>query len=190
MEEKNEISAQEKLLNEITAQKKLLKTIIGKGLKFSVSYTVKVRKKGIRGIFQKKVKELRHEEFVMKEPTLAVLDRASEVWLRMNTEDNGKEGGDTTMAGFKAARDHARDMAECLAILTLGEDYYAVEGGAEKERKRMTELFYRTVKPSQTKDIASFINIVSNLTVFTNSMRMMKTAITTNPATRIEESVE
>lgn len=176
--------------NEVLAQKRLLRSIIGKGIKFSVSYTVRVRQKGLKGLFLPKVNEERKEEFVLVEPTLSVLDRASEVWLRMNTEGIDREGPDTKIEGFKAVNNHARDMAECLAILVLGESYYAVDGGDEKELRRLTELFYKTVKPSQANDIALFIDTVSNVTDFTDSMRLMKMAVTTAPAKRIEESVE
>ena len=178
-EEKNTIS-------DAIAQRRLLKTIIGKGTKFTVKYTVKVRQKGLKGLFRKKISEERKEEFILKEPTLAVLDRASEVWLRMNTENLDKEGADKDKEGYKAAKEHARDMAECLAILVLGEAYYAVEGGDEEELARLTDLFYKTVKPSQAQDIAVFINAATNLADFTGSMRLMKAAVTTTPATRIE----
>ncbi|MCR5658971.1 MAG: hypothetical protein K6G25_06560 [Bacteroidales bacterium] len=173
-------------IKDIFAQKRLIKTIISKGTKFSISYTIKARQKGWKGFFKPKVNEERQEEFVLKEPTLAVLDRASEVWLRMNTEAIEKEGADTIKEGFKLANDHAHDMAECLAILVLGEAYYAVDGGDDKELERLTDLFYKTVKPSQAEEIAMFVNATSNLVDFVNSMRLMKMSTTTTPTARIE----
>lgn len=173
-------------VKELLAQRRLIKTIIGKGTKFTVNYTVKVRQKGFLGFFKPKVTDERKEEFTLKEPTLAVLDRASEVWLRMDTSDLDKEGADQGKEGFKAARKHAHDMAECLAILVLGEAYFAVDGGDNEELDRLTELFYKTVKPSQAQDIAVFINAASNLADFTDSMRLMKISVTTNPTPRIE----
>lgn len=185
MEEKDKVAKK----NEAIVQRRILKKIIGNGVKFTVNYTVKVRQKGLKGLFRPKTKEERKEEFVMKEPTLAVLDRASEVWLRMNTDGLDQDGDDEQKEGFKAVRNHAKDMAECLAILVLGEEYYAVDGGDDKEIARLKDLFYKTVKPSQTHDVAMFVNAISNIEDFTNSMRLMKVSVTTAPATRIE-SVE
>lgn len=179
-------NSNEKEIMDLITQKKLIKKIIGDGTKFTISYTVKVRQKGLKGLFLPKVTEERTEDFVLKEPTLAVLDRASEVWLRMNTEDIEKESSDAIKEGYKLANAHAKDMAECLAILVLGEAYYAVDGGDDKELNRLSELFYKTVKPSQTEEIAMFINATSNLVDFVNSMRLMKMSITTTPTARVE----
>lgn len=177
---------EEKDIKELLTQKRIIKTIIGKGMKFSVNYTVRVRQKGLKGLFLPKVTEERSEEFLLKEPTLAVLDRASEVWLRMNTDAVDAEGADTVKEGYKLAKDHAKDMAECLAILILGEAYYSVDGGDDKEIERLTELFYKTVKPSQMEEIAMYINATSNLVDFVSSMRLMKMSTTTTPTTRVE----
>lgn len=179
-------NSKDKEAMDLIAQKKIIKTIIGKGTKFTVNYSVKVRQKGFKGLFLPKVTEERTEEFVLKEPTLAVLDRASEVWLRMNTEDVEKESPDAIREGYRLANRHAKDMAECLAILVLGEAYYAVDGGDDKELSRLSELFYKTVKPSQTEEIAMFINATSNLVDFVNSMRLMKMSKTTTPTARVE----
>lgn len=179
-------NTKEKDIKDILAQRKFIKTIIGKGTKFTINYTIKVRKSGLKGLFMPKVNEERTEEFTLKEPTLAVLDRASDVWLRMNTESVEKEDSDTIKEGYKLAKAHAKDMAECLAILVLGEEYYAVDGGDEKELKRLTELFYKTVKPSQSEELAMYINATSNLVDFVNSMRLMKMSTTTTPTARVE----
>lgn len=176
----------QKDIKELLAQKRIIKTIIGKGMKFSVTYTVKVRQKGFLGFFKPKVEEERSDEFTLKEPTLAVLDRASEVWLRMNTDAIDADGSDTLKEGYKLAKEHAYDMAECLAILVLGERYYAVDGGDDEELARLTDLFYKTVKPSQANDIAMFINATTNLVDFVSSMRLMKMSTTTTPTTRVE----
>lgn len=174
-----------KKINELLAQRKVLRAIIEKGIRFTVNYTVKTRQKGLKGLLWKKVYEERKEEFVIKEATLNTLDRASEVWLRMDTSAADREGaGDKE--NWMLAKASAKDMAECLAILVLGERYWAVDGGDEEELKRLTELFYKTVKPSQANDIAMFINTAANLADFANSIRLMKMSITTTPTTRIE----
>lgn len=172
--------------NDVLAQRRVLRDIIGRGITFTVSYTVKVRQKGFLGLFRPKVREERKEEFRMMEPTLAVLDRASEVWLRYNTESLEQKEGDAVRAGWKLAKEHSRDMAECIAILVLGEAYYAVDGGDDREIGRLTDLFYRTIKPSQCDELAVFVNTVSNITGFVSSMRLMKMSVTTTPPARIE----
>lgn len=170
---------------DILAQRKVLRTIIDKGIKFTVNYTVKVRQKGLKGLLGKKVYEERKEDFIIKETTLDTLDRASEVWLRMDTSEADKEGAGEK-EDWKVANANAHDMAEALAIIVLGERYWAVEGGDEEEIKRLTDLFYKTVKPSQCNEIAIFVNAVKNTSDFMSSIRLMKMSITTNPTTRIE----
>lgn len=171
---------------DILAKRKVLRTIIDKGIKFTVNYTVKVRQKGLKGLLGKKVYEERKEEFTIKEATLNTLDRASEVWLRMDTAGVDAEGADKESEQWKLANASAKDMAECLAIIVLGERYWAVEGGDKEELERLTDLFYKTVKPSQANDIATFINAAANLADFANSIRLMKMSITTTPTARIE----
>lgn len=170
---------------DILAQRKVLRTIINRGIKFTVNYTVKVRQKGLKGLLGKKVYEERKEDFIIKETTLDTLDRASEVWLRMDTSEADKEGAGEK-EDWKVANANAHDMAEALAIIVLGERYWAVEGGDDEEIKRLTDLFYKTVKPSQCNEIAIFVNAVKNTSDFMSSIRLMKMSITTNPTTRIE----
>lgn len=170
---------------DILAQRKVLRTIIDKGIKFTVNYTVKVRQKGLKGLLGKKVYEERKEDFIIKETTLDTLDRASEVWLRMDTSEADKEGAGEK-EDWKVANANAHDMAEALAIIVLGERYWAVEGGDDEEIKRLTDLFYKTVKPSQCNEIAIFVNAVKNTSDFMSSIRLMKMSITTNPTSRIE----
>lgn len=175
-------------IKELLAQKKIVNSIIDRGIKFKVEYTVKVRPKGILGRFKSKVYETRTEEFILKEPTLNTLDRASVIKLRMkaDAENLDKEGADIDTETSRFAVAHAHDMAECLAIMVLGEKYFAVEGGDEEELSRLTELFYRTIKPSQYFDLETFINAASRQMDFANSIRLMMMSITTTPTTRIE----
>lgn len=164
-------------------QKRVLEAILGSGMKFYIAYTTKTRQRGFFGFFKPKVKGEKKEEFTIKEPTLSVLDRASLVWLRMNTESIEREDADIAKESFKFAQQHAKDMAECLAILVLGEAY-EVEG--DDELKRLTELFYKTIKPSQCMEIALYINSACNLADFVGSTRLMKMSLTTTPTARVE----
>ena len=103
----------------------------------------------------------------------------------MDTSEADKEGAGEK-EDWKVANANAHDMAEALAIIVLGERYWAVEGGDDEEIKRLTDLFYKTVKPSQCNEIAIFVNAVKNTSDFMSSIRLMKMSITTNPTTRIE----
>lgn len=172
----------------LLAQKKVIQTIIDKGFKFQVEYTVKVREKGLKGFFKPKVYETRTEEFILKEPTLNTFDRATVVKLRMKPDvaKLDKEGADVKSEIDKMAQYHSRDMAECLAIMVLGEKYFAVEGGDDEELERLTNLFYRTIRPSQYYELETFINAAMNYADFANSMRLMMMSITTTPTARIE----
>ena len=175
-------------LSDIIAQKKVLQTIIEKGIKFSVEHTVKVRRKGLFGFMRPKVHEQVKEEFVIVQPTLGVLDRCSEVWLKFKlSELEGLEESKAMDAGYELAHRHARDLALVLATLIVGEEYYCDKEWGEKEIKRLTELFYQSIKPSQVSDLAIFINTASGLVDFVNSMRLMQMSDTTAPTGRIDE---
>ena len=186
MDNENKDEAQK--LKDLLAQKKVVNAIIDKGINFKVEYTVKVRQKGLFGFFKQKVYEKRSEEFVMKQATLDTLDRATAVKLRMKADLDrlDKEGVDKELETDKLAKAHAHDMAECLAIMVLGERYNAVEGGDDKELARLTELFYKTVTPSQYNDLENFINATRNLVDFVSSMRLTMMSMTTTPTERIE----
>ena len=161
--------------NKILAQRKILRTILDKGYKLTVTHTVRTRPKGLFGFLKKPAYEERTEELVLKQATLNTLDRASEVLLAMQ-EKSGK--------GWELAHATAKDVAEVAAIFVLGERYNAVEGGDEKELKRLSGLLYNTLKPPQVNEIAMFIN--ANVSDFTTSMRLMRMSVTTTPAARIE----
>ena len=178
----------QKDIKELLAQKRIINTIINKGIKFSVEYTVKVRQKGLFGFFKPKVYETHSEEFTLKECTLNTLDRATVVWLRMQDDIGNidKEGVDKENKANKFVHAHAHDMAECLAIIALGEKYNAVEGGDDEELGRLTDLFYKTIKPSQISDIATFISVTRNVADFMTSTRMMMMSMTMTPTNRVE----
>lgn len=167
-------------------QKRFLHTIIGNGLSFTIDYSVLVRQKGILGFFKKKVLEKRKEELVIKEPTLAVLDRVSEIIVGLDLSSVDKKDSDFSIEGYKLANKHSRDIARAVAILVLGEEYYAVKGGNDKEIERLTEIVFRSMKPSQIAEVALYVNTASNLVDFVSSMRLMKMSVTTTPTRRIE----
>ena len=119
---------------DILAQRKVLRTIIDKGIKFTVNYTVKVRQKGLKGLLGKKVYEERKEDFIIKETTLDTLDRASEVWLRM---DGGiglqfKVGGGSLYTEAAVDRVNSGTLWQSNASVRVG--YLAHLGITERDR--------------------------------------------------------
>jgi len=169
---------EKKDIDKILAQRKVLRTILDKGYKFTVTYSVKKRPNGLLGFLKKKILEQHSEELVIRQATLNTLDRASEVWLRMDAAEAGKA------AQNKPYHASGRDMAEGVAIMVLGEKYNAVKGGDEKELKRLTELLYNSLTPSQCNEISVFAN--ANMADFAVSIRLMRMSVTTTPAERIE----
>lgn len=180
----------EPTLTEIEANE--LNLLIKRGVKFDITYKVRKRKPGIKGFFQRKVKETITEAFEIQEPTLSVLDRLSELWLQIAIdEDSLKAGGTNTLIEAKnIAHEHNRRAARIVAIAVLGEDYHVTEvlaGGRkktyndDKELDRLTELFHRTIKPSKLEGIANTVTAMANLGDFIGSMRLMTGARTTQP---------
>lgn len=169
-----------------------LNRLVKRGVKFDILYTRLVRSKGIRGFFQRKHREDVVETYEVHEPTLAVLDRLSDVWLDLHfNEDILDAGGkDTLTEAKKIANDNANKLARVVAIAVLGEDYHVIEVGVggkvrryndDKELDRLTELFFHTIQPSKLLTIANAILNISNLGDFIGSMRLMSGARTTLP---------
>ncbi len=174
-----------------------LNRLIGRGQAFAVRYTVTKKK---RRLFKTTVtEEERREEFTIKEPTLAVLDRLSEKWMDMKLDEEALTSGamDTLREAKRSVNENTHRMAEVIAIAVLGEDYHVkmadpktgriTYANDEKELGRLTDLFFHTVKPSELVKLCELITSIANLGDFTGSMRLMSGARTTEPRTdRIE----
>ena len=169
-----------------------LNILIKQGVRFSIMYKVRQRKKGIKGLFQRPQVVTVKEDFEIQEPTLSVLDRLSAIWVEMDmNEDSLTAGGTETLAEAKRiVNRNAKRMARIVAIAVLGEDYHITEIGAggrvkqrndDKELDRLTGLFFRTIKPSKLVGLSETVTSVSNLGDFINSMRLMSGARTTKP---------
>lgn len=177
-----------KKLEELEAQKETLKRIVENGIKFSIDRSVKTRRKGLLGFLRPKIITQITEEYVIKQPSLAVLDRCSVIWLNFKlSELEGLEESKAMDAGYELAHRHAKDMALVLAMMVVGEAYFCDTEWGEKETARLADLFYHSIKPSQVFDLALFINTANGLVDFVNSMRLMQMSETTDPTNRIEE---
>lgn len=176
----------------IDLEREELNLLIKRGVKFDISYKVRRKKQGFRGFFQKKEIITVNEIYEIHEPTLAVLDRLSAVWVEMGIdEDSLNAGGTTTLVEAKQiAHENAERMARIIAIAVLGEDYNITEVGTngrikhkldDKELDRLTALFLHSIKPSKLVGLANTVTNVSNLGDFIGSMRLMSGARTTQP---------
>lgn len=177
---------------DLELEREELNILVKQGIKFSVTYKIRRRKKGVKGFFQRPEVITVKEDFEIQEPTLSVLDRLSAIWVEMEVnEDRLTAGGTETLAEAKRiAKDNAARMARIIAIAVLGEDYHVTEvctGGRirkyndDKELDRLTSLFFHTIKPSKLVGISEAITSVSNLGDFINSMRLQSGARTTQP---------
>lgn len=126
--------------------------------------------------------EKQNKTFNIKEPTLAVLDVISEVALKLEINEK-KLNENTINEARKIATDNAVLMARIVALAVVGEDYFVSVGRKiqynEKEVKKLTKIFYTTLKPSDLINICQVITSIANLGDFLNSMRLIRGTRTT-----------
>lgn len=182
---------------EINAERGELSLLIKKGVFINVSRTVWRRKRGILGYISKRTAVSESLKFVINEPTLSTLDRIAAEQVELSLSEESLASGDVIKEAKLLTREHCRRMAKILALAILGEDYdICIQQGSrvryehdDKKLEELTELFFVNVKPSQLIKYCIFINTISNLGDFTNSIRLMSAARTTMPI-RVEENSE
>jgi hypothetical protein len=187
--------------NEILEQKKTalemeraeLNLLVQRGFKFTISVKVRRRAKGLRGLFGKAEAAEEAMTFEIQEPTLSVLDRISDIAIDMmvNGEELTDRGQEVIAKARKIAKENAMRMARVVAIAVLGEDYHVTRispfGGRLKRRnddrkfRRLTDLFFHAIRPSQLAEITAAVTNISNLGDFIASMRLLSGARTTQP---------
>lgn len=119
---------------------------LSEGFPFRINITYKKRKGGILGYFQKAdiVKEAR--KFVIKEPTLEVLDRIASL-------SDGIDPGSHDAINYKK-------MARIIAI-AVAED--------TAQESSLSKVFFKCLKPSELTQIIEVVDLVSNHTDFMNA---------------------
>lgn len=147
-------------------QKNELVRLINDGFPFEIEITVKKRKPGILGFFLPKevVKETR--QFLIKEPTLATLDRIALISADINT-DLFSDEENVNIYLKKNSRLHYRKMANVIAIAV------AQPGDNIND---LTEIFFAALKPSHLLQIIELIDVASNLQDFMTSTLMVTAA--------------
>lgn len=162
-------------------QKKELIRLINKGFPFEITINKKKQKPGLLGYFQKKVTVSETRSFLIKEPTLETLDRIALASLDIDTD---KFKNEESFSNYikKNSRLHYRIMAKIIAI-SLN-----VESDEEKE---LTEIFYKSLRPSELNYLVEIIDIASNLTDFLNSTLLVTAAqAQTAKAEIVEEELQ
>jgi hypothetical protein len=139
----------------------------------------------------------RKKTFEIHEPTLAVLDRISDISLDMviSEEELNHENGDIMVNARKLVKENAKRQAAIIAIAVLGESLYTeipvlkqILNTVYRIRLRhLTDLFLHTVTSSKLVGLSCAVTNISNFGDFFFSMRLLSGARTTQPR---KESIE
>jgi hypothetical protein len=139
----------------------------------------------------------RKKSFEIHEPTLAILDRISDISLDMAINENefSNESSEVLTNARKLVRENAKRQAKIIAIAVTGESYYTdipvlkqvLKCFYRRRLRKLTDLFLHTVTPSKLAGLAAAVTNISNLGDFLASMRLLSGARTT---TSRKESIE
>lgn len=124
-------------------------------------------------------------QYEIKEPTLAVLDQMSLVWLTFPEVDERWSIQEAVEHGRKLTHDHARSMAKVVSMAILGERMFIPLIGRLMLR-RLTSKVMHSCRPSDIKSMVEVVTATNGLVNFIISMRLMSTATTTKKKTPIE----
>lgn len=185
----------DKKLKNLELERNETKLLAGEGIEFSIDDVEVERKPILFGLLRKRVPKKIRRSFTIQEPTLGTLDRLSAEWVELAIDDEAMQEGDIRIKSKALAGMHTKRCAKIVAIAVIGNDYLVpkVRGGGiiykedKKELARLTDLFLRSVKPSDLYKIAYAIEIKCNLVDFMSSIRLMSSDRTAMP-NRVEES--
>lgn len=155
--------------------------LINQGFPFEITIHKKIKKPGILGYFQKKVATSEIRLFLIKEPTLATLDRIALESLDIDTEKFKDEENFNNYLK-KTNRLHYRKMAKIIAIACYDESKHVNETEDD-----LADLFFRSLKSSELYQIFEIIDIASNHTDFMNSTILVTAAQAQTAKTEIVE---
>lgn len=175
-------------------EKDELNAIINKGVDFSVvdrECTVTKRWFGLR---RKSTIRTVKRNYHINELTLATIDRISAESINFAIDENAMKSADGMKHVRGLAARHCRRCARIVAIAVLGEDLWipSMHGNTcvykedSKRLESLTDVFFRTIQPSQLLNLYVMVQTMCNLADFANSIRLMSTDRTTMPI-RIEE---
>ncbi len=184
-------------LENITEKRNELVKLINGGFPFEIEVNQKEIQKGFWGFLRKKITVKKNYQFSIKELPLSVLDRISIESLEINVDEFS--GEDAMNMAKKTTRKYVKKMAKIIAIAVLGKDYEYQEKDYfgriiyktdDEELRRLTELFFRTLKPSDLLYLIELIDVSSNLSDFISSTRLVTAASTIMEKEKTADLVE
>lgn len=128
-----------------------------------------------------------HKPVLVKEPTLAVLDKMSQIFCEFPELQNTLTEKDAYAAINEAKKlvpRYAKAMSRAIAICVLGERCFKLFGGWRIRRK--AKHIYKHITPIELQKAAEFMTVNTGLVNFIVSMRLMSAATTTTPTNGIE----
>lgn len=192
---KKKTASKEDLSRKLEQERSELSVLLNKGIEFEVEDTRFEVEKRFFGLIKKRVPVKFKRSYKIGELTLGTLDRLSAEWIEFEINEQEMATDDRMKVAKSLAYNHSLRCAKIIALAVLDSDYLIPvhSGGFVKYKedveklKELTDLFARTIKPSELFYLISIINLMSNLGDFTNSIRLMEVARTTTPD-RIEEN--
>ena len=174
----------EKKLIKLEQERNELNVLINKGIEFEIEDTEWKAGKRFFGLVKKYVPVIVMKKFKIQQPTLGTLDRLSAEWIEMAIDEE-KIKGDGLKYAKAIAGLHSRRCARIIGLAVLNSDYIIpTPNGYKEDRKRLdelTDLYLRTIKPSKLYELTVYVNTISNLGDFVNSIRLMQSERTTAP---------
>ena len=185
-------------LKKLEQEKAELNALINNGMPFEIVDTGFQRKKGFWGLIGKRVPVQVRKQFEIKQFTLGTLDRLSAEWIEFAIDEVKLKSEDATKHAKELVRKHTKRCAKIVALAVMGTNYLipkcSINGVVRyventKQLGYLTDLFFRTIKPSDLFQLCVLIDSMSNLGDFINSIRLMSNGRSTMPI-RIEANKE
>lgn len=174
----------EKILTKLEQERNELNVLINKGIEFEIEDMEWKTKRKFFGLIRKRVPVKVMKKFSIQQPTLGTLDRLSAEWVEIAI-DEAKIKDDGLKYAKAMAGLHARRCARIIGLAVLNTEYLIPTPTGYREDRRkldeLTDLFLRRIKPSKLYELTIYVNTISNLGDFVNSIRLMQSERTTAP---------
>ena len=177
----------------LEAERKELNLLIGRGITFDVKRTIFKRRPGLMGRLSKRIPAEEMVSYRIQEPTLSTLDRMSDLQIELDINEEVMRSDQALHEARYLTGEHSRRLARIVATAVMGQDYVQIRqsGGRtvysndEAGLEEIADVLFHGLTPSQLAELVVYINTISNLGDFCNSIRLMSALRTTMPL-RIE----
>ena len=191
--ESKPLSDREKL----DAERRELNLLIGRGISFDVKRTVYKKRPGLLGKLRARIPVQEVVSYRIQEPTLSTLDRMSALQVDLDINEDAMRSEGALREARHMTGAHSRRLARIVATAVMGQDYVQIhqKGGRtvyvndDAGLDELTDILFNGLAPSQLAELVIYINTISNLGDFCNSIRLMSAVRTTMPI-RVEENKE